>query len=75
AIAVGNGLATEDRWLDHAGTRMVDGMLVTCGGRIAAVVARGSTMEDARKNAYDGVKHVCFDGMQYRNDIAHEVST
>lgn len=71
-ITVAPELPTTDRWLDHAGTKQVDGKLVTSGGRVAAIVARGTTMSDARANAYDGVKHIRFDGMQYRRDIAHE---
>jgi phosphoribosylamine--glycine ligase len=59
-----------DCWLDHAGTKSVDGTLVTNGGRVAAVVARGKTMNEARTRAYEGVAHVRFDGMQYRKDIA-----
>ena len=69
-ITIDAQLATDDRWLDHAGTKRDSGHLVTHGGRVAAVVARGATLADARKRAYDGVAHVHFDGMHYRRDIA-----
>lgn len=63
------GFETADRWLDHAGTTHKNGKLVTSGGRVAAVVARGNDAEEARKSAYEGVMHVSFDGMQFRKDI------
>lgn len=68
-ISVAPGLETADRWFVHAGTRRDDGMLVTAGGRVAAVVARGATPAAARDAAYRGVTHVQWDGMTYRNDI------
>lgn len=70
AITVDSDVADDNRWLDHAGTKLADGALVTNGGRVAAIVARGATMDLAREHAYDGVPHVRFDGMQYRKDIA-----
>lgn len=68
AIAVDTRLATTDRWLVHAGTQQ-DEQLVTAGGRVAAVVARGDTVEEARQSAYQGVEFVQFKGMQHRRDI------
>ena len=43
--------------------------VVTSGGRVLGVTALGRTHEDARTKAYDNVRRICFDGMQYRNDI------
>ncbi len=69
-IYVTEGLEGPDRWLIHAGTALNDkGKLVTAGGRVAAVVARGKEPDEARQKAYVGVRHVTFEGMQYRNDI------
>jgi phosphoribosylamine--glycine ligase len=68
-VAVDPGLEDEDRWLIHAGTREEDGHLLTAGGRVAAVVARARTEADARRHAYEGVRQVQWDGMQYRRDI------
>lgn len=53
----------------HAGTAMTDGQLVTSGGRVLTVVAAGASFAQARSRAYDGVRAVHFDGMQYRSDI------
>lgn len=58
----------------HAGTRLVtkDGQqqVVTDGGRVLTIVAKGKTLEEARKKAYDNVVRVHFEGMHYRKDIA-----
>ena len=59
----------EDVILCHAGTKMKDGKLVTDGGRVLGVCAKGKTIEDARQKAYKNVEKVSFDGMHYRKDI------
>ncbi len=53
----------------HAGTAIKDGHLVTHGGRVLTVVGRGAQFADAIAQAYDGIRHIHFDGMQYRRDI------
>ena len=55
----------------HAGTKSVDGQTVVSGGRVLCVVGLGDTVKEAAAKAYDGVKHVHFDGMQYRSDIGY----
>ena len=54
----------------HAGTALVDGRLVTAGGRVLAVVATGADVTAAREAAYAGVDRVDFPGAQHRTDIA-----
>jgi len=54
----------------HAGTSLVDGDLVTNGGRVLAVTAVGEDVSHARAAAYDGVSHISFAGAQWRTDIA-----
>lgn len=54
----------------HAGTALVDGDLVTAGGRVLAVTAVGADIADARAKAYRGVGAISFDGAQFRTDIA-----
>ena len=53
----------------HAGTAIKDGRLVTNGGRVLNVVARGIDVEEARKKAYAAVRNISWKGMQYRTDI------
>ena len=55
----------------HAGTALKDGQLVTAGGRVLSVTARGTTLHDAVEKAYEAARHIQFEGMQYRTDIAH----
>jgi phosphoribosylamine--glycine ligase len=54
----------------HAGTAVVDGRLVTAGGRVLSVTAVGEDVGDARVKAYDGLAHLSFPGAQWRTDIA-----
>jgi phosphoribosylamine--glycine ligase len=54
----------------HAGTALVDGHLVTAGGRVLAVTATGTDVADARAKAYQGVASISFPGAQWRRDIA-----
>ncbi len=46
------------------------GRLVTAGGRVLCVVARGATVAEARAHAYDNVRRIRFEGAYYRTDIA-----
>jgi len=55
----------------HAGTALENGKIVTAGGRVLGVTARGTSLEAAVARAYEAVKVIHFDGMQYRTDIAH----
>ena len=59
----------EDIILCHAGTAMKDGKIVTSGGRVLGVCAKGADIESARKKAYANVEKIHFDGMYYRTDI------
>lgn len=59
----------EDIVLCHAGTKRIGEKLVTDGGRVLGVCAKGDTLEDARKKAYANVAKIHFDGMHYRKDI------
>lgn len=43
--------------------------IVTSGGRVLGVTAMGATHDEARAKAFDNVKRISFEGMQYRNDI------
>lgn len=55
--------------LCHAGTALKENKLVTSGGRVLGVCAKGQTLEEARKIAYQNVEKVKFDGAHYRKDI------
>lgn len=54
----------------HAGTKFnEDGDVVTAGGRVLGVTTTGKTHDEARAKAFENVKKISFEGMQYRNDI------
>jgi len=55
----------------HAGTDLQNGHMVTAGGRVLSVAARGATLQDAVARAYDATARISFEGMHYRRDIAH----
>ncbi len=61
----------EDVQVFHAGTALQDGQLVTAGGRVLSVAAHGGTLQEAVAKAYDAASRISFDGMHYRQDIAH----
>jgi phosphoribosylamine--glycine ligase len=53
----------------HAGTRFVEGRLVTAGGRVLGVTSTGEDLPTAIDNAYNAVAEIQFEGMHYRRDI------
>ena len=57
----------------HAGTAFNDkNEIVTDGGRVLGVSARGKDIAEAIKNAYLAVEKISFDGAQYRKDIGRK---
>lgn len=55
----------------HAGTTEVERQVVTNGGRVLCATALGNTVTEAQQKAYHLAQTVSWDGMFYRNDIAH----
>lgn len=53
----------------HAGTRSVDGAVLTAGGRVLCVTALGDTVRAAQAAAYAGVRAIDFKGSFCRDDI------
>jgi len=53
----------------HAGTKRIDGQLVTSGGRVLSVCGRGTNLAESIATAYRGVEAIRFDGRQFRSDI------
>jgi phosphoribosylamine--glycine ligase len=61
----------DDVLVFHAGTALQEhGTVVTTGGRVLTVVARGSSLTEARNNVYRNVQRIHFTRAQYRRDIA-----
>ncbi|MDB3085911.1 phosphoribosylamine--glycine ligase [Clostridioides difficile] len=53
----------------HSGTKMLDGNLVTNGGRVIGITAKSTTVKDAAEKVYENIKKINFEGMHYRTDI------
>jgi phosphoribosylamine--glycine ligase len=53
----------------HAGTRLVDGQVVTAGGRVLCVCALGDTVADAQRKAYAEAAGISWHGEFHRHDI------
>ena len=60
----------EDVIVFHAGTKDINGDIVTNGGRVLGVTALADTIKDAKERAYRGVEKITFDGAYCRRDIA-----
>ncbi len=56
----------------HAGTEMVDGDLISSGGRVLNIVCKNENLKKAIDSCYSEIKKVSFDKMNYRTDIAHK---
>lgn len=57
----------------HAGTKVTEEGLVTNGGRVLGITAKGSNLKEARANAYEATKWVNFDNKYMRNDIGKAI--
>jgi phosphoribosylamine--glycine ligase len=60
----------DDVEVTHAGTALLDGQLVTAGGRVLGITALGDDPDGARAAAYAAAEMVEFRGRQLRRDIA-----
>lgn len=56
----------------HAGTTLKDGQIVTNGGRVLGVTARGKDIKEAIGNAYKAVHLIKWDGAHFRSDIGRK---
>ena len=57
----------------HAGTKWEDGKIVTNGGRVLGVTAKGADLKEARANAYKATEWVQFANKYKRNDIGKAI--
>ena len=57
----------------HAGTKFKDGEIVTNGGRVLGVTAKGKDLKEARANAYAAVEWIDFENKYYRHDIGKAI--
>ncbi|WP_338409369.1 phosphoribosylamine--glycine ligase [uncultured Flavobacterium sp.] len=63
----------EDSLVFHAGTKSVNGVIVSNGGRVLAVTSFGNTFEESIKESYQNINKLHFDKMNYRRDIGFDL--
>ncbi|MDO8631583.1 MAG: phosphoribosylamine--glycine ligase [Phycisphaerales bacterium] len=56
----------------HAGTKRVEHLTVTGGGRVLGVTGWGDDIAAAQRRAYEAVNRIHFEGAYYRRDIANK---
>jgi phosphoribosylamine--glycine ligase len=64
---------TEKCTLFHAGTRRVEGKVITAGGRVIAVSAYGNSMQESLQTSYLNTGKVNYDGIYFRKDIGFDL--
>ena len=57
----------------HAGTKLDNGKIVTNGGRVLGVTAKGADLKEARANAYAATEWIDFDNKYMRHDIGKAI--
>lgn len=72
-----NGLdAFEDKdgyYVFHAGTKQTEKGIVTNGGRVLGVTAKGADLKEARANAYKATEWISFENKYMRHDIGKAI--
>ena len=63
----------EGYYVFHAGTKQTDAGIVTNGGRVLGVTAKGKDLKEARANAYEATKLIHFENKYMRNDIGKAI--
>ncbi len=68
------GLASiQDSIVFHAGTKKLEGKVLSNGGRVLAVTSYGKEFKDAVETSYSSLKKLGFEGMYYRTDIGFDL--
>jgi phosphoribosylamine--glycine ligase len=56
----------------HSGTELVNGKLVTSGGRVLGLTALRENLRDAVEAVYDEAKNIKAANLYYRRDIGRQ---
>lgn len=57
----------------HAGTKLEGDQIVTNGGRVVGITAKGKDLKEARKNAYEATQWIQFANKYMRRDIGKAI--
>ncbi len=63
----------EGYYVFHAGTKQTEAGIVTNGGRVLGVTAKGADLKEARDNAYKATEWISFENKYMRNDIGKAI--
>ena len=65
-------IPTLESWVNHAGTKVENGQLVSNGGRVLSCTGIADTLSDAADKAYALVEQIELSGSHFRRDIGHK---
>ena len=65
--------SAENTMVFHAGTSVVNGKLVTSGGRVFACTALGNTMKQALELSFFAANTISYEGKYFRSDIGKDL--
>ncbi len=68
-----NFVGKEGYYCFHAGTKFKDQTVVTNGGRVLGITAKGSDLKEARRNAYKATEWIEFSNKYMRTDIGKAI--
>lgn len=63
----------DDYYAFHAGTKKTEKGIVTNGGRVLGITAKGSNLKEARQNAYKACEWIEFENKYSRSDIGKSI--
>jgi len=53
----------------HAGTKEVNGEVLTDGGRVLAVTSFGDDYKESLEKSYNSIENISFKNLYYRKDL------
>ncbi len=62
----------EESLIFHSGTLLVNGEVVTNGGRVLCVTSFAGSLQDAIRKSMNVLTQIDFDGIYFRRDIGYE---
>ncbi|NLK26887.1 MAG: phosphoribosylamine--glycine ligase [Clostridiales bacterium] len=63
----------EDYYLYHAGTKREGNAILTSGGRVLGITAKGRDLQEARQKAYEATTWIEFENKYMRTDIGKAI--
>jgi phosphoribosylamine--glycine ligase len=63
----------DDYYVFHAGTKLTEDGIVTNGGRVLGVTAKGTDLKEARAKAYEATEWIQFSNKYMRHDIGKAI--